>query len=62
MSWEKDPLTGQMRWIEQKEPVYEFRTLTTEEALKEAEPALRAMRIEREREDCLLRFGIRRPR
>jgi hypothetical protein len=39
---------------------HEFRELTMEEALKEAAPALRAVRVEREREDCLWRFGVKR--
>jgi hypothetical protein len=59
VSWERDIL-GNMREVHR--PVhYEFRELSAEEALREAAGALRAMQLERQREDCLLRFGIRRP-
>lgn len=60
MSWEQDPITGAMR--QTVRPVYQFREMTEEECREDLAAMYREMEIERQREDVLLRFGIKRPR
>jgi len=60
VSWESDPITGEVRYVERRQPMPQFHTLTEEELREEMARAERAAQIEREREDCLLRFGIKR--